>query len=205
MKSISAIVVALSVLQGSATALANEENGGAIQYSYAEAGIAAPFGSGDPTLSLRGSFDIGRGIYVIGSYARQEIGRSSYQWIEAGGGYHLKFPWAEVPGQLDAIASVSLAHDSVDYNSRSGCCDTSSSDVGLAVRAGARWLVPSEWTAGRQLEATAYAQIRSSDIVGRFSLHSEARYHFTDQMSVGVGLNSGDVGDGARISLRFAF
>lgn len=188
------LFLAASVAAFSVGAQAND-----FQYSYGEFGLSLPTRSAaDPVISLVGSIAVGESLFIRASYTSQDIGSSSYNWLEAGVGYHLPFPWADVPN-LDAFGSVSLAHDEVDRRF------SDDSSFGLDVRAGARWKVPGEWVSERGLETAGYVQLKSSNIVGQATFHAEARYYWSEPLSVAAGLSSGSVGDGLRISVRYGF
>ncbi|MCK5387005.1 MAG: hypothetical protein KAJ39_07455 [Gammaproteobacteria bacterium] len=162
-------------------------------YNYGQIG----YETGDFTgLTLTGSFEIDKDIFVIARYAaltNDDLGVDlDYDDISIGAGYHMP-----IDAKTDAVFTVSF--DSAEANFVIPFFgNVTADDTGILLTAGVRHNL----NAKVELAAGIY-HVTTFD--GDTGIQAEARYNINNKMSAGLGFTSGDYLDGLNLNFRMGF
>jgi outer membrane protein with beta-barrel domain len=199
MNGISRALLSMAVLSlpalSSAQQQATRPTESQFSYSYVEIGYDEidyeVSGAGDidgDGLTLSGSYELTDDWHVFASYGTFDLdfGIDLDTWV-IGAGY--VYP---IRNDVDIYGRVLYIDSSVDVG------PFSDDDDGLGVQGRIRYRVSDEFEVEGGLQ---YIDVADSDT----SLQASARYYFTDDFSVGLGVTFGGDSDGIGINARLAF
>lgn len=166
---------------------------GNFNYKYGQIGYETGDFSG---LTLTGSFDVNKDIFVLARYAaltNDEFGVDlDYDDISVGAGYHMP-----IDTKTDAVFTVSF--QSSELSVIIPFVGTASvDDTGILLTAGARHNL----NAKVELSGGIY---HTTTFDGDTGIQAEARYNIDNKMSAGLSYSSGDLFDGLSINFRAGF
>jgi len=147
-------------------------------------------------LTLTGSFEINKDMFIIARYAALTNNDSgvdlNFDNISVGAGYHMP-----IDNKTDAVFTVSLDSTEVEVFVP-GPGVVSSDDTGILLTAGVRHNL------NTQIElAGGIYHVTTGD--GDTGIQAEARYNINNKMSAGLSYTSGDYLDGLGINFRMGF
>ena len=167
---------------------------GNFDYNYGQVGYeTGDFGG----LTLTGSFEINKDIFVIARYAalsNDDAGVDiDYTDLSVGAGYHMP-----IDNKTDAVFTVSLDNGEVDVPAIGPFPGYTDDDTGILLTAGVRHNL----NAKVELAGGIY---HFTTFDGDTGIQGEARYNINNKMSAGLSFASGDYLDGLGINFRMGF
>lgn len=163
-------------------------------YNYGQIG----YETGDFTgLTLTGSFEINKDMFVIARYAaltNDDAGVDiDYTDISVGAGYHMP-----IDTKTDAVFTVSFDSGEVDVPAVFPFPASTNDDTGILLTAGVRHNL----NAQIELAGSIY---HITTFNGDTGIQAEARYNINKKMSAGLSFASGDYLDGLGLNFRMGF
>jgi hypothetical protein len=178
----------LSQLAGVLAICAGAAQAAPFSYDYVEGGYGE-VDRGD-ALFFGGSSAIDKNLYVLGAAHLIDFpnGIDGF-YLQGGIGYHVP-----LTAEADFFINGQLLYADID-------APGSDSDLGIITRAGLRFMPAPKV----ELEGALAFSSNDNLVDDGIGLNISGRYHFTDQLSGALGLNSDTELDGVSLSVRYRF
>ena len=155
---------AVSILMLASMAIATSANASQFNYDFAEVSYGVQGGSsdidGNGSLALTGSYDLKPNINLLGAFTKG----GGVNTIQGGIGYH-----KPIKRGTDGLASVHLSNDNIE-------------GTGITFKGGLRHDFSNDFEGEISVN---YTHVNKS----RMGITAGSRYHFTREMSAGLGVN----------------